>query len=51
MNDIEREVDFEKYCKLCKHSKLDEKFDPCCECLEYGYNQESERPVNFKEKE
>jgi hypothetical protein len=50
MNDIDREVNFNKYCKTCQYEKQDEKFDPCCECLDYGYNAESHKPVNWKEK-
>lgn len=49
--DIYREVDFQKYCKTCKNEKLEEKKDPCCECLDYGYNTESVKPVNWKEKD
>lgn len=51
MNDIYREVDFEKYCKTCEFKDLEEKHDPCCDCLDYGYNAESAKPVNWKEKE
>lgn len=38
MNEEYLEVDFKKYCKTCKHKELGEKFDPCNECLDYGYN-------------
>ena len=41
MENLYFEVDFEKYCKKC---------DPCCECLDHGCNTQSERPVNWKEK-
>lgn len=40
-------VDFKAYCENCKYKELDEKMDPCCECLEYGANENSEVPVNF----
>lgn len=49
--DIYKEVDFKKYCKTCKHKELEENFDPCCDCLDYGYNSESEKPVNWEEKD
>ncbi len=46
-----KEVDFEKYCKICKHEKLDEYKDPCNECLESGMNEGTEKPVLWEEKE
>lgn len=50
-HDVYREVDFEKYCKTCRYCDLDEKFDPCNECLEEGYNIESEKPIKWEENE
>lgn len=44
-------VDFKKYCETCKHKDLDEKFDPCNDCLENSINTNSEKPVYYKEKE
>lgn len=35
MENVYLEVDFEKYCKTCEHKDLDEKCDPCCECLDH----------------
>lgn len=35
--------------KTCEHKDLDEKCNPCCECLDHGCNTQSERPVNWKE--
>lgn len=49
MENLYFEVDFEKYCKTCEHKDLDERNDPCCECLDHGSNTQSERPVNWKE--
>ena len=46
-----KEVNFEKYCKRCKHEKTNEVKDPCDECLGVPMNLYSEKPVNFKEKE
>ena len=48
MENLYFEVDFEKYCKTCEHKDLDERCDPCCECLDHGSNTQSERPVNWK---
>ena len=50
MENLYFEVDFEKYCKTCEYKDLDEKCDPCCECLDHGSNTQSERPANWKEK-
>lgn len=49
--DIYREVDFAKYCATCKHENIAENKDPCCECMDYGCNIESCKPVNWEEKE
>ena len=45
-----REVLFDKYCKTCKHEKLDETEDPCNECLENPVNLYSQKPVKWEEK-
>lgn len=44
-------VDFKNYCPKCKYSSYPEKTDPCCECLEFGANEETRKPINFKEKD
>lgn len=44
------EVDFETYCKTCEYSDNEEWQDPCCECLDYGYNEETRKPVEYKER-
>lgn len=50
MPDIRQfEVDFNTYCKLCKHKDVLETDDPCNECLEQGYNYNTSKPVNYKE--
>ena len=33
MENIYKEVDFKTYCKTCEHKDLEEKFDPCNDCL------------------
>lgn len=45
------EVMFRTYCTKCKHKKLDEKMDPCNECLEHPYNYNTEKPWHFEEAE
>jgi len=49
MENNEKIVDFENYCKLCKHAKLAEKLDPCDECLTNPVNTNSCIPVLFEE--
>lgn len=46
-----RFVDFKKYCETCKHKKLKENLDPCCECLDECVNVDSEKPVYYEEAE
>lgn len=48
----EKEVDFEKYCKLCKYEKSNPYLEdnPCSHCLDYPTNQFTSKPVDFKEK-
>lgn len=45
------EVDFKKYCKLCKHEDKSDFEDPCNDCLDEPVNDESRKPLYFKEKE
>ena len=47
MEDL-KEVYFDKHCKTCKHSKKNEKEDPCNECLEEPMNQNSHKPVHWE---
>lgn len=44
-----KEVMFHKYCPICQFWEKKENEDPCWDCLENGYNYDSERPVKFKE--
>lgn len=46
-----KEVYFDKYCPKCKHYEKSESEDPCYECLEDGWNDDSHKPVKFEEKE
>ena len=42
------EVRFDLYCRRCKYRSLDEKKDPCNECLEKAYRANSKKPINFE---
>lgn len=46
----EKEVDFHKYCPLCKHKDKGEEEDPCYDCLAESFNIDSRKPVYFEEK-
>ena len=47
----QKEVNFEEWCAKCRHEKLDEKFDPCNECLDIGAREETHKPLYFVPKE
>lgn len=47
----EKEVYFNKYCKLCKHFRKNEDKEPCCDCLDEPVNMHSHKPVYFEEAE
>ena len=45
-------VEFEKYCKNCKHyDKNNEHKEPCNECLDEIINYGTDKPVKFEKKE
>lgn len=44
-------VEFDKFCKTCKHKELDEKFDPCHECLSNPVVVGSIKPIRYEEDE
>ena len=45
-----REVYFDQYCNKCLHYKKKGSEDPCNECLNNPYNEDSHKPVMFKER-
>lgn len=45
-----KEVYFFKYCDLCENKELEDKDEPCNECLTQGWNEDSHKPICFKEK-
>lgn len=46
----EKEVYFDKFCKKCKHEKVEETEAPCYECLGETTNWNTHRPVKYEEK-
>ena len=42
-------VEFEKYCKTCKHKDVASKDGPCYECLDEPVNLYSHKPVKWEE--
>ena len=46
----QKEVYFHQYCETCKHKNLEEKDEPCFECLEYPTNTDSHKPVKYESK-
>ena len=43
-------VKYDVYCPKCKYEKLDERLDPCNECLDYGAREGTEIPMKFEKK-
>ena len=43
-------VRFDIWCNYCIHHELEGSEDPCNDCLCYGANEDSTKPVNFKPK-
>ena len=43
-----QEVYFNMYCKTCAHKNKNEREDPCNDCLEQPYVQNSHIPQNYK---
>lgn len=50
MEDYQKEVYFDQYCKTCEHCEKKEDEEPCDECLDEPVNTYSHKPVNWKEK-
>ena len=49
LNELYKEVQFDKYCKKCKHKIKNENEEPCDECLSEPTNLYSEKPIKYKE--
>lgn len=52
-DNLDKFVNFEEYCKKCKFKDVDDTKgeEPCNECLSTPVNENSEKPICFKEKE
>lgn len=48
MQIINKEVDFEKYCKECKYKDLPGNEEPCDSCMEYPVRTYTTKPVKFE---
>lgn len=46
-----KEVRFDMYCKECKHYNKSEAEDPCFDCLDQGWNEDSHKPIMFEEQD
>lgn len=44
-------VNYRLYCPKCKSYSVPQDEEPCNECLTYPVNDNSEKPINYKEKE
>lgn len=51
MNNRRKEVFYDIYCKTCKYYKQASYLNPCNDCLNTPYNEDSHKPVNWKEGE
>ena len=51
MEDIYKEVYFDKCCGTCKYEKTKEEDDPCDECLANPVNVNSHKPVKYEKEE
>ena len=47
---MQKIVEFE-WCQSCEHCNLQDYEDPCNDCLDEPMNEDSRRPVFYKEKE
>lgn len=43
-----KEVNFNRWCRRCKHRRLPENEEPCEECLTNPVNYDSHKPVKFE---
>ena len=50
MEIVDMIVDFKTYCESCKYKDKKDYEDPCNECLDYGTNENSRKPVKYEVK-
>lgn len=48
MKNHELFVEFDQYCKTCRHEKLAETDSPCDECLKHPVNTDSNVPFCYE---
>ena len=46
-----KEVYFNEYCPKCKNWEKSEADDPCFDCLNQGWNEDSHKPICYKPKD
>lgn len=46
-----KEVYFADWCKTCKYGHLEEYKEPCEECISQPWNENSHKPIKYKEAE
>ena len=46
-----KEVYFNVYCEKCAYKDEKETEDPCDDCLNHSYNDDSHKPVRWEAKE
>lgn len=44
-------VRFDIYCPKCVHRDVSETDDPCNRCLTQGWNEDSNKPIEYKAKD
>lgn len=50
MEYIDKIVEYDKYCSKCEYEHLNGDGEPCNTCLTYPTNENSRKPIMFKEK-
>ena len=46
-----KEVFFNIWCKKCEHFGKKEDEEPCDDCLNFGFNEDSHQPLYWKDKD
>lgn len=46
-----KEVRFDEYCRKCINWDKSEADDPCFDCLDQTYNEDSHKPIYYKPKD
>ena len=51
MEIVDQMVDYDKFCKSCKHRKLKGHYDPCNDCLDNPANTNTNKPMYYEKDE